>query len=695
MQRSPKRRRSNEGHAVPVCEVPKSMVTSVKQEQKPSEVSSSPLTELASSQLHAPSQLQVPPKPKMDYQTTLMSLSDEYMNAAYSMITGFATGNASEEQEEEYYSLVSTAMGCLESCLKHYRQPDPRREAQIRLRLANLLIEETENDQEAEEVLSKGIVLCDRSRLVDLRYTMHHLSVRLSFKRSPKAALKSVDKLVQEVETLRQWHWAVAFRFLRVSLSLQLGSHTEHAAALKHMNALKALAEDQRLVAIQILAATLESIVHLRTGNADALNLTQRAMASARTHQLGEEMQQMPQIRALLDCLDLTCSLIQFNDDQAGAKLQQMQNNLDQGTRDAGWRKDGDVFVPLGFCENEKLEQDTAGIMRRSQEGEAMLVMRWITSSQLYALGFLLSGLTKSYQNSSDVKAGQFLAEGLKMTKLAPDGGKQSLAAASASVQQHRALDITLHLYMIFACCGRNDWTEARAEIKALRKSFADAGSAVDQSTHRTLLYLEAMCKQGLGELKAALELYRSPLLTFQPESKASNLEKDLRALATLNGVFISRTLDVGDPINAEKTLADVESYCINHKSKDFLSVYYLAKATAQGPNNAIIKTKQYIQTAVQAAKEASNNQLLCIVMNLMTDTFFKNTIVGEQAEKAASAGRSLAKKTRNSLWTTVADDMFADIMERCGKPREAEAARREAQALVLELPEALRKSAG
>ena len=53
-----------------------------------------------------------------------------------------------EEQLERYHQLIATGIACLESVLKNYRQTDARKEARIRLRLATLLVEETENDEE-------------------------------------------------------------------------------------------------------------------------------------------------------------------------------------------------------------------------------------------------------------------------------------------------------------------------------------------------------------------------------------------------------------------------------------------------------------------------------------------------------------------------------------------------------------------
>lgn len=102
MSQPTKRRRSNEGIPVPVCD-----------------------------------------GPSVDYQAVLLALSDEYITAAYSL-----QSRETDEQLEEYHELVATGIACLESVLKNYRHPDARREARIRLRLATLLIEETENDME-------------------------------------------------------------------------------------------------------------------------------------------------------------------------------------------------------------------------------------------------------------------------------------------------------------------------------------------------------------------------------------------------------------------------------------------------------------------------------------------------------------------------------------------------------------------
>ncbi|KAI7585308.1 hypothetical protein KC316_g6243, partial [Hortaea werneckii] len=288
--REAKRRRSNEGKAVPVCVSPAPPNPSGMQQVNRPPPASSPLTELTSSQLPPT------PPPATDYHAILLALSDEYVSAAYSMSGSLASTNELTKQLEEYHNMMSLGMSCLESALKNYRQPDARREARIRLRLASLLYEETENSMECEEVLSKGIQLCERSKLLDLKYAMHHLLARLTAKSSPKAAIKTVERLILDTEALRLVPWTYAFRFLRVSLSLE-ADLVDYSAVAKNLQALSDTSDRHRHPGVKIVASTMEAMVHLQYGGSDRLDLAQRPLAAVRTHQLSDESKGLPQIQ--------------------------------------------------------------------------------------------------------------------------------------------------------------------------------------------------------------------------------------------------------------------------------------------------------------------------------------------------------------------------------------------------------------
>lgn len=709
MAPSTKRRRSNEGHVVPVDPLPEPKTQTPRpasaQRPKAAPVASSPLTELASSQFQPmPAEI----SSTIDNQAALLALSDEYISAAYSMSSSLSTAEVDEEQLDHYHSLLATGMGCLETVLKNYRISDARKEARIRLRFASLLFEETDNDLEAEECLSKGISACERSRLPDLKYAMHHLLARVWFKGGKtKAAMKAVEKLVVEAEKLHLTHWVYALRLLRVSFGLQVQSSPgETAIMVKHLAEVAGTAASHYNVSVQIVASTLSAIIHLRSRSPDSVDCAQRDLATARTHQLSPEMNLLPQVRALLDCLDLACSLVQVHPDHANQKMQVMQGNLDKASREAAWRNEHNWSLPLGHTvtTSPNIEADSYGIFRVLPSGESALNFTWLNQTQVYATGFLLSGLSAMHYNAtSELKAEQFLSEGVKLSKQTSPSTRQSVMSASAQASHQASMLVTMRLYLVFAFCGRSAWDSGLNGIAAIRRDIQNWGISPDDATTSLLTYLEAVCKHGLGELNTALQLYRSPELVLDSATDVKfspGIANPLKVLAGLNSILVMRTSSATSEA-ADRLLAQLEPHCTTHTnsngneygSKAMEAAFNILKATSASQISAdgmIIKTKQYLQSAVHGAKITLNNQLLCVVMNIMTNLFFTN-IVGEQAEKSAKAGRSLAKKSKDKLWTAVADRMYADTLVRCGKSDEAQQVRVEGQQTMQQLPGAVK----
>lgn len=708
MAPSPKRRRSNEGHIVAVDHLPQagsqpSLTTSALR-SGPTLVALSPPTVVPSALHSAPA-----PPPHIDNQAVLLCLSDEYINAAYSIGASLSTAEVDEAHLDHYHSLLATGMGCLDTVLKNYRIHDARKEARIRLRLASLLVEETDNDLEAEECLSKGISACERSRLSDLKYSMHHLLARLWFKGGKtKAAMKAIEKLLVEVEKLKLMHWVYAFRFLSVSFGLQLpNSPGDTAVMVKHLVAIADTASANNTSAsVQIVASTLSAMIHLRSQSPDSVDAAQRDLAAARTHQLSPEMDSLPQVKSLLDCLDLACSLVQGHPEQANSKMQVMQGNLDTPSREGSWRDEHNWSMPLGqaVTVSPDIETDTNGVFRVLSNGECALNFKWLNQTQMYATGFLLSGLSAMHTNAtSELKAEQFLSEGVKLSKQELPFALQSAALSSAQASHQSSTLITMRLYLVFAFCGRSAWDSGLNGIAAIRREMLKWGVSPDESTTALLAYLEAVCKHGLADLGAALDLYRSPELAMGSSTDVkpvTGIVNPLKILAGLNSILILRTSSatVGA---ADQLLARLEPYCLTrtngngneYGNKALEAAFSILKATSSSQiaaDGMIIKTKQYLHSAVHGAKVTFNNQLLCVVMNIMTTLFFSN-IVGEQAEKSAKAGRSLAKKSKDKLWTAVADRMYADTLVRCGKSADAQQVRREGEQTMQQLPPALK----
>lgn len=356
----------------------------------------------------------------VDYQVLLLALADEYISKAHALTATVVRSHA-EADLEQYHLLIATGLGCMESVLKNWTFPDPRTEARLQLRYATLLFEETENENEAQELLTKGVALCERHRLVDLRYSMLHLQARFQFRSRPRAALKMIDQLVPAMEAYKQTAWVYAFRFLRVSLCLQTPRQPDTAAALQQLRSISALAESLRHYPILAISAAVEALIHLRSDGAEAVELSQRAIAAARKHQLDPGLATLPQLTALVDCLDACCDLVRLSPEQALKKMRAMHQAVDNATADKGlWRADGTFCVPLGEPASSDVATDSNGVFERTSEGQRGLVFSWIRRSELYAIGYIISGATTTHKNGMDHKAEMYLVEGSRITEGMP-----------------------------------------------------------------------------------------------------------------------------------------------------------------------------------------------------------------------------------------------------------------------------------
>lgn len=669
---------------------------------KPPEIKSEPATVM---QVPKPEPEPEPEVPPVDFQLLLMSLADEYITAARGM-GSLAALMKRDADLQQYHKLMATGMGCLDAILRKFRL-QPRPEASLQLRYATLLYEETNNDTEIGHTLSKGILLAERNRLLDLKYSMQHLQARALFRTKPKAALASIDKIIPDVETLQHTAWIYAFRFLRVSLCLQAGGHQNVLNALQQLKSISSAADKHGDICIFVIAAAFEAVVHLREGGADSVEQSQHALASARRYQLQVRSSETVQIRALLDVVDLACSLQAHQTaDQIQEKMHAMQDIMDDSddatTKDSLWNKDGTFTVPINHNVDMRLIETTSGIFQADSNGRALLTFSWLSKRDLYMLGYFLSGITAlQTKPPSDEKASNYLKEGLKLTQAsirAPSSSRCNLTDASDRLHWHSVMQWYMQLQLALIFCNRADWKGARTQLRILGEARKDPAVNLTDADTQWLHYVTALIAQGTGDLKTALAIYQSApfsletiSITKQPLDTA---RRDLCLLAALNTLLLIRDPTHPQSEQYHSTLSQFEPLCVSHPNKSIQSAFSLLRSIAPRTNpseTTIVKTKQHLQAALQIAKPIANNQLLAISLSFMTELFFKD-IVGEQAEKSARTGQLLAKRARSSLWTAVTDGQLAETLDNCGKRDEAEQIRAELEKHVASLPTPLRE---
>lgn len=111
-------------------------------------------------QMSSPIAYTKPPNAPLDYPLLMVSLAEEYFGAAHQLAPAVAVA-MTEENVHEYYKLITVGLECLTIALKQLKLP-ARLEAKVRLRIAGIIYEETNNYTEAETMLSQGIILCER-----------------------------------------------------------------------------------------------------------------------------------------------------------------------------------------------------------------------------------------------------------------------------------------------------------------------------------------------------------------------------------------------------------------------------------------------------------------------------------------------------------------------------------------------------
>lgn len=645
-----------------------------------------------------------PALPPVDYQILLLSLAEEYLGYAHSndMLASLTKGEA---QVGEYYKLISTALGCMETVLKKFRL-SPIKEARLRLQYARTLYEETDNDLEAETALSKGIDLCERNKLLDLKYTMQILLSRVLYKSSPKAATKAINGIIEDVTAYKHAAWEYAFRFLRALLSLSMPSYQDFVAAVHQLQQIAESARRRGEQAVFAFAGISEALAHLQSSCPDAIDQAQRALAATRQVQLNQEVNSIPQIQVLVHYVDLCCSLRQSNLDLASQKLSAMQQIMDQIVDDANWMDDGTIFLPL----ITKSVQDVASTgcdIVQTQEGRQVLTLTWLPKKDVYTIGYLLSAIATSHKNAQgDQKAELFLDEGLALIRTTNDTYKSLYGPLSSLMDRmtwRKVLECQLLLEKAFLLCARSEWEKARTVLDEIKTISSKLQGQFPLDFQYLSRYLDGTIYQGTGDLKKALTIFLSndlALPTNCNKTSQNNIPRDVALLAAINTILMIRSPSHPSHQILPSILSAIDPYLSVSPNKHLLASRSLLISNLPTSTHHLLTTenlsstlliKKHLSNALNIAKTIGNAQITAMTLSVMSAKFFKG-VVGDQAEKSARAGQNMAYKSGMKLWMSVSNGMLAETLERQGKREEAGRVKVQGVRLAGQMPRALRR---
>ena len=192
-----------------------------------------------------------------------------------------------------------------------------------------------------------------------------------------------------------------------------MATHQEILSAINQLKAISGLASNRGDKAVLATASLLEALSHLRnSSSSESIEHAQTALATARSSQLDPAVRGIPQLALLTSLVDLCCNVQKFDPNQALSKMQILQNILEDGSKDLLWTQDGAFSVPVRPGAGSL--GSTHGQIRSRPDKGLELMINWISKDDLYGLGYLLGGVAWAHRNTSDKRAEQLLAEGIK-----------------------------------------------------------------------------------------------------------------------------------------------------------------------------------------------------------------------------------------------------------------------------------------
>lgn len=278
----------------------------------------------------------------------------------------------------------------------------PRVEAMVRLRYASVLFDETDNLNQAEELLNKGMLVAQRNNLIDLKHRMQYLLTRIMFRTSPKAALRMLNTYIEESEALDQPLWTYSFRFLRCTLLTETEDYTirDPQAAILTLQKICNSAKMRRDFGVLKLASLMEAMVCLLPGG-DGMEAAQRALARANSQQLSSGYGP-PQLEVLTQILDIACYLMLGNSNESTVRMRKLQAGLDEPARWANWKETGEFELTVN--------------PNRQGKPPELLTLSWFCKDDVFVIGWFLGALCRFQKNVEEGgKAEKYLAEGLKI----------------------------------------------------------------------------------------------------------------------------------------------------------------------------------------------------------------------------------------------------------------------------------------
>ncbi|KAF9306917.1 hypothetical protein BGZ74_002008 [Mortierella antarctica] len=567
----------------------------------------------------------------------LWAMAEEFIEEARSLCFVATTQpNSQPGWRKRHQDLVTSAIKCLLACVSVESQSMTQLDkAKSRLRLAQILFEETESLERCEDEVSKAITMADaiqgvealdiQLRLYDLQIQIHELHAWTYQFYLTKAKLHFLmDDLAGSLTTLGHgatiaehrgdYDVKLAFWILGVQYSLMLSNW------------------DQAMFFLQKLSPHM--------GLEQINNITPNSGQQPPVNSSFQPSCQSKHLRVFFLVLFIFCMLRSGNVAKALVALTALQVGLEDIRPKDGDDLQGIFKVALRNVHQPSHYQE---YIQPQQIQPATISIKWMSFSQVYTLAYLLSGVCSKADMTNPKKPQQYLMEGIKVVDREFNVNDYASAAIYVRRNQHWfslvMLNMLLHLADVFLL----QFNHASAEETLLKATYwCKVCNLWDTFKWRISLSIGMLMHLG-GKLDEALTWY-GICMTHAESSHQDPEGYDTKSLALINAAIIYCGDRHFDLQKVKSMQSEVKSrYPSSTMTPNITcALHILDSWTVEG----LMLARQHLLESLKLSAALQNTQMRSLTLLLLGNVYLQTH--DDQAEKMLMTGCLHALKTKN-----------------------------------------------
>ncbi|KAK3825157.1 MAG: cohesin loading factor [Benniella sp.] len=616
----------------------------------------------------------------------LWGLAEEYIDQARSLCFVATTQpNAQVDWRKRHHDLIFCAIKCLVASISTASHAMTQLDkAKAGLRLAQILFEETENLQRAEEEINKAITIVDAiqgSSALDIQLRLYELRIQIYIETKRFRLAKNALRIATtEAAKHELYWWRYQFCFLKARVHFLM---SDIAGSLSALNQGATLADergdfdlklafwivagqyslmlsnwDQAMRYLQKLIPHmgLDEKLALSSGApssaSSSLSVSAKESGSSTSTTGHLQLCQSKQLRVFFLILYITCTLRSGSVAQSLAALSTLHAALDETRPKDAYELQGIFRIPLKARPNQ-------GDHNRGSlyyETWPHISIKWMSFSQVYCLTYLLSGICNKADMTQPTKAEQFLVEGIKAVdrEFSVNDYETSTIHVRRNQRWFSLLMMTmlLHLTDVFLI----KYNLVAAEDTILKATYWSKVCGTWEAAKWRISLSIGMLMQLSGRLEEALEWYN--ICNCHSEENHRDPEGyEAKTLAIINMALIHCGDRLQDLEKVSKLQLEARARHATCPSTNVLCALHILDSRVK---EGLIPVRQHLQEALRLSSALMNTQMRSLTLLLLGDSYMHPH--DEQAEKMLMAGYVHAVKTSNQIVAAAAGSCLKEL---------------------------------